>query len=103
WTSLHTVDQNNPQAGETWAGIANYVRAFRDERFWHSTWNTALYIVVTVPGALVVGLGLALLANRPFRVKWPVRLGLLLPWALPLVVAGLIFRWVFEYPARVRH
>jgi len=46
---------------------------------------------------LLVGLGLALLANRTFAVKWPVRLGLLLPWALPLVFAGLIFRWFFEY------
>ena len=97
WSSLHTVDQNNPQAGETWAGLANYAREFADDRFWHATWNTVLYIVVTVPGALVVGLGLALLANRPFKVKWPVRLGLLLPWALPLVYAGLIFRWFFEY------
>ena len=50
-----------------------------------------------MPGSLIVGLGLALLANRPFTVKWPVRLGLLLPWALPLVFAGLIFRWFFEY------
>jgi len=39
----------------------------------------------------------AMLANLPFRHKWPVRLGLLLPWALPLVFAGLIFRWFFEY------
>jgi multiple sugar transport system permease protein len=38
-----------------------------------------------------------LLANMPFRRKWPVRLGLLLPWALPLVFSGLIFRWFFEY------
>ena len=30
-------------------------------------------------------------------MKWPVRLGLLLPWALPVVFAGLIFRWFFEY------
>jgi multiple sugar transport system permease protein len=97
WTSLHTVDQNNPQAGELWYGFGNYLRAFDDSRFWHSTLNTVLYIVVTVPGALLVGLGLALLANKPFRVKWPVRLGLLLPWALPLVFAGLIFRWFFEY------
>ena len=97
WNSLHTVDPENAIAGETFAGFANYARAFDDERFWHSTWNTVLYIVVTVPGALVVGLGLALLANKPFTVKWPVRLGLLLPWALPLVFAGLIFRWFFEY------
>ncbi len=97
WNSLHTVDPENAAAGETFAGLANYARAFDDERFWHSSWNTVLYVVVTVPGSLIVGLGLALLANRPFTVKWPVRLGLLLPWALPLVFAGLIFRWFFEY------
>jgi ABC-type sugar transport system permease subunit len=97
WSSLHTVDNANPAAGEQWAGLANYARAFDDDRFWHSLGQTVLYVVVTVPAALVVGLGLALLANQPFRVKWPVRLGLLLPWALPLVFAGLIFRWFFEY------
>ena len=97
WTSLHSVDQANPQVGEQWVGIANYLRAFDDNRFWHATLQTVIYIVVTVPGALVVGLGLALLANHPFKIQWPVRLSLLLPWALPLVFAGLIFRWFFEY------
>jgi multiple sugar transport system permease protein len=97
WTSLHAVDQANPQAGEQWVGVANYLRAFDDARFWHSALQTVIYIVVTVPGALLVGLGLALLANQPFKVQWPVRLSLLLPWALPLVFAGLIFRWFFEY------
>ncbi|MEP7183156.1 MAG: sugar ABC transporter permease [Betaproteobacteria bacterium] len=101
WNSLHSVDLANPQAGEAFVGVANYVRAFDDDRFWASTLHTVLYIVVTVPGALVVGLGLALLANQPFKVKWPVRLGLLLPWALPLVFAGLIFRWFFEYKTGV--
>ncbi|HEY2819092.1 MAG TPA: sugar ABC transporter permease [Casimicrobiaceae bacterium] len=100
WNSLHGVDNANP-GGETFVAFANYARAFDDERFWHSTWNTVLYVIVTVPGALVVGLGLALLANLPFRFKWPVRLGLLLPWALPLVFAGLIFRWFFEYQTGV--
>lgn len=97
WTSLTSVDQNLPLEGAKFVGLDNYLRAFDDSRFWHSTWNTVLYIVVTVPASLLVGLGLALLANQPFRIKWPVRLGLLLPWALPLVFAGLIFRWFFEY------
>jgi len=97
WTSLTSVDQNAPLEGAKFVGFDNYLRAFDDSRFWHSTWNTVLYIVVTVPASLLVGLGLALLANQPFRIKWPVRLGLLLPWALPLVFAGLIFRWFFEY------
>ena len=75
-------------------GLGNYLRAFEDDRFWRSTGNTLLYIVVTVPGSLVVGLGLALLANQAFRVKWPVRLGLLLPWALPLA-------WRLSAPGKV--
>jgi multiple sugar transport system permease protein len=101
WSSLHGVDNANVAAGEQWVGLGNYLRAFEDDRFWASSWHTVLYIIVTVPASLVVGLALALLANMPFRVQWPVRLGLLLPWALPLVFAGLIFRWFFEYQTGV--
>jgi multiple sugar transport system permease protein len=101
WNSLHAVNNADPTAAEAFVAFSNYTRAFDDERFWHSSWNTILYAIVTVPGALIVGLGLALLANMPFRIKWPVRLGLLLPWALPLVFAGLIFRWFFEYQTGV--
>jgi ABC-type sugar transport system permease subunit len=86
-----------PWMANPWVGFENYFKAMGDQRFWEATRNTLLYIVVTVPGAVLVGLGLALLANQPFKVKWPVRLGLLVPWALPLVFAGLIFRWFFEY------
>ncbi len=86
-----------PWMAQPWIGLDNYAKAFADGRFWESTWNTILYVLITVPGAVLVGLGLALLANQPFRVKWPVRLGLLVPWALPLVFAGLIFRWFFDY------
>jgi multiple sugar transport system permease protein len=97
WNSLASVDNADPAAGERFVGLDNYVRAFDDDRFWTSTWHTLGYVAVTVPAALAIGLGLALLANQPFRIRWPVRLGLLLPWALPLVFAGLIFRWFFEY------
>jgi multiple sugar transport system permease protein len=64
--------------------------------FWNAAKNTVLITLITVPGALVVGLGLAMLANLPFKRKWPVRLALLLPWALPLAFAGLIFAWFFH-------
>jgi multiple sugar transport system permease protein len=37
-----------------------------------------------------------MLANLPFRTRWPVRLALLFPWALPLVFSGLIFAWFFD-------
>jgi multiple sugar transport system permease protein len=96
-TSFQFNNLAQPWMGTPFVGFENYARALSDDRFWEATLHTLAYIFVTVPGAVVVGLGLALLANQPFKVKWPVRLGLLLPWALPLVFSGLIFRWFFEY------
>jgi multiple sugar transport system permease protein len=77
-------------------GLENYALVLADVDFWNATANTLLITVITVPGALVVGLGLALIANLPFRRRWPVRLALLLPWALPLSFCGLIFAWFFH-------
>lgn len=78
------------------AGLQNYRDMFADPVFWSSLWNTVLIVVVTVPGALAVGMGLALIANMPFRQKTAVRLALLVPWALPLAFCGLIFAWFFQ-------
>ncbi len=78
------------------AGLANFRQMPDDPVFWQATWNTVLITLLTVPGSLLVGFALALLANLPFRVKWPVRLSLLIPWALPLSFAGLIFGWFFH-------
>jgi multiple sugar transport system permease protein len=80
----------------TFVGLRHYADLWHDPDFWNATRNTLLITLITVPGALVAGLGLALLANLPFRRRWPVRLALLLPWALPLSFAGLIFAWFFH-------
>jgi multiple sugar transport system permease protein len=77
-------------------GLENYALVFEDPVFWTALGNTVVITLVTVPGALLVGLGLALLANMPFRVRWPIRLALLVPWALPLAFVGLIFAWFFH-------
>jgi len=77
-------------------GLANFKQMPDDPVFWQATWNTVLITLITVPGSLFVGFALALLANLPFQMKWPVRLSLLIPWALPLSFAGLIFGWFFH-------
>jgi multiple sugar transport system permease protein len=96
WLSFHTLRLSEPWAGQPFVGLLNYQDLWADPRFWSSLGNTLLITLVTVPGALLVGLGLALLANLPFRWRWPTRLALLLPWALPLVFSGLIFAWFFD-------
>jgi multiple sugar transport system permease protein len=95
WTSFQNLSLTSG-APATFAGLENYVLMLEDPVFWETTWNTVLITVITVPGALLVGMALALMANLPFKTKWPVRLSLLIPWALPLAFAGLIFAWFFH-------
>ena len=96
WTSLldlSLVSGVKPK----FVGLENFELMLEDSQFFETTWNTLLITLITVPGALLMGLGLALLANLPYRWKWPMRLSLLIPWALPLSFAGLIFAWFFHY------
>jgi len=95
WTSFQNLSLTSG-APATFAGLENYLLMLEDPVFWETTWNTVLITVITVPGALLVGMALALMANLPFKTKWPVRLSLLIPWALPLAFAGLIFAWFFH-------
>lgn len=96
WNSFFDLRLSGGGGGAKFIGWENYVLVLEDKAFWNATKNTVLITLITVPGALVVGLGLAMLANLPFRRQWPVRLALLLPWALPLSFAGLIFAWFFH-------
>ncbi|WP_320197451.1 carbohydrate ABC transporter permease [Agrobacterium sp. rho-13.3] len=95
YTSLFSLSLTSGLPAE-FVGLENYRLMIDDPVFWDATWNTVLITLITVPGALFVGLALALLANLPFGVQWPVRLSLLIPWALPLSFAGLIFAWFFH-------
>jgi multiple sugar transport system permease protein len=95
WNSLFDLRLSGGHR-ERFVGLENYALVLADVDFWNATGNTLLITLITVPGALVVGMGLALIANLPFRRRWPVRLALLLPWALPLSFCGLIFAWFFH-------
>jgi ABC-type sugar transport system permease subunit len=95
WNSFFDLRLSGGDAA-AFVGLLNYSDVLQDRDFWNAAGNTLLITLITVPGALVVGLGLAMLANMPFKRRWPVRLALLLPWALPLSFVGLIFAWFFH-------
>ncbi len=77
-------------------GPDNYWRALTDENVWHSAWVSAIYAAGTVLPAFLIGLGLALLLNRDFPGRRWVRSLMLLPWAVPGVVAAIAFLWMFD-------
>lgn len=84
-----------PDAG-TFVGLGNYVDLAHNPRFWNSFRVTFTYTICAVLLAYAVGLGTALLLNHRFRFQWLARLLLILPWAVPEVVAVMIFKWMLD-------
>nr|WP_231126399.1 sugar ABC transporter permease [Motilibacter aurantiacus] len=67
-----------------------------DDVFWRSLVNTAVFVAVTVPASLAIGLGLALLLNRPIRGRAVFRSVFYLPYVISGVVIGLTADWMFN-------
>ena len=82
--------------GNAFVGLANYVTLLGDEKFWSSLGRVTLFLVIQVPVMLVLGL-VAALALDSVRMRWIpfFRIALFLPYAVPGVVAALI--WGFMY------
>jgi ABC-type sugar transport system permease subunit/ABC-type glycerol-3-phosphate transport system substrate-binding protein len=94
WESLHDHDLRMPWRGRPFVGAANYAAIAEDDRFWTALAHTLAFTFITVILELVLGLALALVLHRSRAVRSLA----ILPWALPTVVAALLWRFLFEDP-----
>jgi ABC-type sugar transport system permease subunit len=101
WESLHLHELRMPWLGQPFIGLDNYAEIVRDPRFWAALGHTVFFTVVSISLELVLGLFLALAMNRAFRGRGFVRAAVLVPWAIPTVVAALLWRFMFESQAGI--
>ena len=83
-------------------GLTNYVRVFtepvlKQTYFFPLLGRTVLWTVINVMFHVIGGMILALLLNRPMRGKGIYRMFLIIPWAVPQVIAVLAWRGEFHY------
>jgi ABC-type sugar transport system permease subunit len=98
WESLHLDDLRMPWLGRPYVGLANYAEAWGDGRFWSALAHTGMFVAASVSLELGTGLLLALALDRVSRGASAMRTAVLLPWAIPTVVAALVWRFIFESP-----
>lgn len=96
WESLHLHDLRMPWLGQPFVGLQNYAEVLGERRFWGAMGHTLWFAVASVSLELVLGCVLALAMNRTFRGRALVRASILIPWAIPTVVAALVWRFMFE-------
>jgi multiple sugar transport system permease protein len=77
-------------------GLDNYLFLLKDDRFWNAFRNTTYFTALSVSLELLLGLALALLLNRPFRLKGLVTAAVLVPWAIPTVVSARMWEWMYN-------
>ncbi|MEU6710412.1 sugar ABC transporter permease [Nonomuraea sp. NPDC046802] len=78
-------------------GADNYARLLDDVNFWLSLRVTLVYAAVYVPLTLLVALGTALLLNQVVFMRGLFRGMLFLPYVTSFVLAGIIWRWIYEF------
>lgn len=83
-------------AGETAYTLKHYAGLLKDPFFKTTFWNTVFFVSLSVLTHMLLGLAVALVLNTALPAKPFFRVIALLPWVVPDVVAGIIWKWMFD-------
>lgn len=76
--------------------FANYAKTLGSPEFWGSFWRTVYFAGVSLLLETVLGLLVALLLNGDFKGVGFVRTIIILPWAVPTIVSGAMWKWIYH-------
>lgn len=80
----------------TFIGLENYTTILSSNYFWSSVGRTLYFTIVSVALEFVLGMLAALLLSQDFKWRGVARALLIMPWALPTVVNGVLWTWIFD-------
>jgi multiple sugar transport system permease protein len=77
-------------------GLDNYAQLFRDPQFLTAVRNSLSFTFFAEIGKAVLGIGLAFLLLQTIRFKRIVRGFLMIPWTMPISLALLGWKWMYD-------
>jgi len=90
WISFHDHDLLSDES--FWIGLENYTNLMEDETFRQVLWNTARFVLISVPVFVVVSLALALALNRPGQFGTVLRATFFCASVLSVTIVTLVWR-----------
>ena len=99
WISLHDFDFLREE--QPFVGLHNFLILFTPgsihfSRFWGSLWNTVIFVIISTPTMVMVGLLLAVLLNGRYPGRNFFRSVYFAPWTLSVAVVGVTWRWLLN-------
>lgn len=95
WISLHDLKLTRPNR-VPFVWFDNYLKLFTDELFWESVARTVSFTVSSVLVVMVIATLMAMLLNEEFKGRRVLSAILLIPWAIPYVANGLMWKWIYD-------
>jgi len=83
-------------ADRPFVGFGNYSKVLTDEDFWASFLTTVTFAAGSVVLIVTVAFFVALLLDQDFPGRGILRALLLVPWAIPAVVNGFLWKWLLN-------
>ena len=80
----------------SWVGLENYRELWHDTVFRSAVWKTVEFTLITVGLEFALGLAIALVVNSSFKGRGVMRAIMLVPWAIPTVVAAQMWKWMLD-------
>ena len=77
-------------------GTDNWASVFQDALFGKALWHTLVFTAGSLLGQFCIGLALAVFFNRKFPLNGVLRSLILLPWLVPMVVSGVVWRRILD-------
>jgi len=93
YSSFHQV---SPLLPPKFIGFGNYISVIKSGNFLTAWLVTLQFTAITVALTTIMAMISASALNSSFRGSWVVKPLVLLPWAVPGVIAGVIWRWMFN-------
>ena len=79
-----------------WAGLENYRFVFNDSTSRDAIVHTLVFTIGSLVGQFIIGFAFALLFSQQFPGRTFARSLIIVPWLLPLIVTGVMFRFLFQ-------
>ncbi len=77
-------------------GLKNYRNVLTDPVFLLSVVRVLYFMIVATVSVLLIALGMALVLNVKFPGRGILRAAVIIPWAIPPVVNGQLWKWIFN-------
>jgi multiple sugar transport system permease protein len=94
WASLYS---GQPLIGESqFAGFDNYMTALQDARVRQSVFVTLAFAIGVTAASIAIGLGLAVLLNRPIPGRAAIRAIIFFPYIISFVIVALMWQAILD-------